>query len=49
MVLKNKVYDHSSLPCYIWVSYQKSLNNESKIKLDELKTSGFWICNYQNI
>ncbi|GBC48706.2 hypothetical protein GLOIN_2v1842826 [Rhizophagus irregularis DAOM 181602=DAOM 197198] len=49
MALKNKVHDLSSLPCYIWVSYQKSLSNESKTKLVELKASGFRICNYQNI
>src|SRR5207245_11491396 len=49
MALKNKVHDISSLPCYIWVSYRKSLSNESKTKLDELKASGFRICNYQNI
>ncbi|GBC19776.2 hypothetical protein GLOIN_2v1842826 [Rhizophagus irregularis DAOM 181602=DAOM 197198] len=39
MALKNKIHDLSSLPCYIWVSYQKSLSNESKTKLDELKAS----------
>src|SRR6266480_7193645 len=49
MALKNKVHDLSSLPYYIWVSYRKSLSNESKTKLDELKASGFRICNYQNI
>ncbi|POG78370.1 hypothetical protein GLOIN_2v1766843 [Rhizophagus irregularis DAOM 181602=DAOM 197198] len=49
MALKNKVYDLSSLPCYIWVSYRKSISNESKTKLDELKASDFQICNYQNI
>ncbi|CAI2184428.1 13170_t:CDS:1, partial [Funneliformis geosporum] len=43
------MHDITSLPCYIWVSYQKSLSNESKMKLDELKTFGFQICNYQNI
>src|SRR6059058_5355802 len=37
------------LLCYIWVSYRKSLTNESKTKLNELKASGFRICNYQNI
>src|SRR5204862_3009810 len=31
------------------VSYRKSLSNESKAKLDDLKASGFRICNYQNI
>ena len=49
MALKNKVHDISSLPYYIWISYRKSLSNESKTKLDELKASGFQICNYQNI
>ncbi|CAG8819352.1 45312_t:CDS:2, partial [Gigaspora margarita] len=39
MVLKNKVHDFSSLPCHIWVSYRKSLSNESKTKLDKLKAS----------
>jgi hypothetical protein len=41
MALKSKVYDISSMPCYIWISYQKSLSNKSKAKLDELKASGF--------
>ncbi|PKY58654.1 hypothetical protein RhiirA4_480746, partial [Rhizophagus irregularis] len=45
----DKVHDISSLPCYIWVSYRKSLSNESKSKLNELKASGFRICNYQNM
>ncbi|CAB4413121.1 unnamed protein product [Rhizophagus irregularis] len=49
MALKDKVHDISSLPCYIWVSYRKSLSNESKSKLNELKASGFRICNYQNM
>ena len=49
MALKDKVHDISSLPCYIWISYRKSLSNESKAKLDELEASGFQICNYQNM
>ena len=49
MALKDKVHDISSLPCFIWISYQKSLSNESKAKLDLLKASGFRICNYQNM
>ncbi|CAG8801394.1 34408_t:CDS:2 [Gigaspora margarita] len=49
MALKDKVRDISSLPCYIWISYRKSLSNKSKSKLDELKASGFRICNYQNV
>ena len=48
MTLKDKVHDVSSLPCFIWISYQKSLSNESKVKFDDLKALGFWICNYQN-
>ncbi|GBB89817.1 hypothetical protein RclHR1_16630002 [Rhizophagus clarus] len=48
MALKSKVYDISSMPCYVWISYQKSLSNKSKAKLDELEASGFLICNYQN-
>ncbi|RGB34400.1 hypothetical protein C1646_760600 [Rhizophagus diaphanus] len=49
MALKDKVHDISSLPCYIWISYRKSLSNKSKSKLNELKASGFRICNYQNM
>ncbi|GES82553.1 hypothetical protein GLOIN_2v1770212 [Rhizophagus clarus] len=41
MALKDKVHDIFSLPCFIWISYRKSLSNESKAKLDELKASGF--------
>ncbi|RIA85086.1 hypothetical protein C1645_831339 [Glomus cerebriforme] len=32
-----------------WKTTTKSLSNESKAKLDELKASGFRICNYQNM
>ncbi|CAI2187093.1 13768_t:CDS:2 [Funneliformis geosporum] len=35
------MHDIFSLPSYIWVSYRKSLSNESKMKLDELKASEF--------
>ncbi|UZO05894.1 uncharacterized protein OCT59_026232 [Rhizophagus irregularis] len=49
MALKDKVHDISFLPCYIWIFYRKSLSNESKSKLNELKASGFQICNYQNM
>jgi hypothetical protein len=49
MALKDKVHDISSLPCFIWISYRKSLSNESKAKLDDLKALGFRICNYQNM
>ncbi len=41
MALKDKVHDISSLPCFIWISYRKSLSNESKAKLDDLKALGF--------
>ncbi len=41
MALKNKICNISSLLYYIWISYQKSLSNKSKAKLDELKTSSF--------
>jgi hypothetical protein len=49
MALKDKMHNISFLPCFIWISYRKSLSNESKAKLDELKASGFRICNYQNM
>jgi hypothetical protein len=49
MALKDNMHNISSLPCFIWISYRKSLSNESKAKLDELKASGFRICNYQNM
>ncbi|PKB97562.1 hypothetical protein RhiirA5_431260 [Rhizophagus irregularis] len=48
MALKDKVHDISFLPCFIWISYRKSLSNESKAKLDDLKALGLRICNYQN-
>ena len=48
MALKDKVHDISSLPCFIWISYRKSLSNESKAKLDDLKALDFRICNYLN-
>jgi hypothetical protein len=49
IALKDKMHNISFLPFFIWISYRKFLSNESKAKLDELKASGFRICNYQNM
>ena len=36
------------LPYIIWISYQKTLSNESQGKINDLKSSGLGICNYQD-
>ncbi|CAI2195106.1 18364_t:CDS:2, partial [Funneliformis geosporum] len=36
------------LPCIIWISYRKTLSNESQGKINDLKSSGLRICNYQD-
>src|ERR1700722_7991099 len=38
----------AKLPCIIWISYQKTLSNESQDKINDLKLSGFRIYNYQD-
>ncbi|CAG8842373.1 35296_t:CDS:2, partial [Gigaspora margarita] len=39
----------ANLPCTIWVSYRKTLSNESEAKLKELEKFDFKIGQYQNI
>src|SRR5437764_3665472 len=41
---KNK----ANMPCVIWISYRKTLSNESMGKINDLKLSGLRICNYQD-
>ncbi|CAG8584393.1 4666_t:CDS:2, partial [Scutellospora calospora] len=41
--------DSANLPCTIWVSYHKTLSNESEAKLKELEKFNFRIGQYQNI
>ncbi|CAG8708764.1 3271_t:CDS:10, partial [Gigaspora margarita] len=41
---KNK----ANISCIIWISYQKTLSNESMGKINDLKLSELRICNYQN-
>ncbi|CAG8657975.1 10099_t:CDS:1, partial [Diversispora eburnea] len=36
------------LPTIIWISYRKTLSNESQGKINELKSSELKICNYQD-
>ena len=36
-----------SLPCILWISYRKTLSNESQGKINDLKLSRLRICNYQ--
>ncbi|CAI2193576.1 5160_t:CDS:2, partial [Funneliformis geosporum] len=36
------------LPCIIWISYRKTLSNELQGKINDLKSSGLRICNYQD-
>ncbi len=41
---KNK----ANLPCIIWISYRKTLSNESLGKINDLKLARLRICNYQD-
>ncbi|CAG8518535.1 8798_t:CDS:2, partial [Diversispora eburnea] len=38
----------TQLPAIIWISYRKTLSNESQGKINELKLLGLKICNYQD-
>ncbi|RIB06589.1 hypothetical protein C2G38_2147960, partial [Gigaspora rosea] len=37
----------ASLPCFNWVSYRKTLSNETKSKIEVLQKSGLRVCHYQ--
>src|SRR6185369_17887978 len=37
----------ANLPCFNWVSYRKTLSNETKSKVEVLQKSGLRVCHYQ--
>ncbi|CAG8783655.1 28870_t:CDS:2, partial [Gigaspora margarita] len=37
----------ANLPCFNWVSYHKTLSNETKSKVEVLQKSGLHVCHYQ--
>ncbi|PKC04868.1 hypothetical protein RhiirA5_486904 [Rhizophagus irregularis] len=38
----------ANLPCILWISYRKTLSNESLGKINDLKLAELRICNYQD-
>src|SRR6185369_1016925 len=48
-ILASLAQSGANLPCTIWVSYRKTLSNESEAKLKELEKFDFKVGQYQNI
>ncbi|CAG8533047.1 6149_t:CDS:2, partial [Cetraspora pellucida] len=48
-ILTSLAQSSANLPCTIWISYHKTLSNESKAKLKELEKFDFKVRQYQNI
>ncbi|RHZ56118.1 hypothetical protein Glove_406g23 [Diversispora epigaea] len=48
-ILASLAQSGANLPCTIWISYRKTLSNESEAKLKELERFDFKVGQYQNI
>ncbi|CAG8509003.1 1017_t:CDS:2, partial [Cetraspora pellucida] len=48
-ILASLAQSGANLPCTIWISYRKTLSNESEAKLKELEKFNFRVGQYQNI
>ena len=46
-ILNSLAKNGADLPCFNWVSYRKTLSNETKAKVEILQNSGLRICHYQ--
>ena len=48
-ILNSLAKNGADLPCFNWVSYRKTLSNETKAKVEILQNSGLriYICHYQ--
>ncbi|CAG8821592.1 155_t:CDS:1, partial [Dentiscutata erythropus] len=49
IILNSLAKEGSRLPCFVWVSYHKTLSNETKAKVDILQNTGLCVCNYQEV
>ncbi len=43
-ILNSLAGNRENLPCFIWVSYHKTLTNETKAKIEILQNLGLRIC-----
>ena len=48
-ILNSLAGNRENLPCFIWVSYRKTLTNETKAKIEILQNLGLHICQYQEV
>ncbi|RIB23784.1 origin of replication binding protein [Gigaspora rosea] len=46
-ILNSLAKSEANLPCFNWVSYHKTLSNETKSKIEVLQKSGLRVCHYQ--
>ena len=49
IILNSLAKEGGRLPCFVWVSYRKTLSNETKGKVDILQNAGLHVCNYQEV
>jgi len=48
-ILNSLAGNRENLPCFIWVSYRKTLTNETKAKIEILQNLGLRVCQYQEV
>ncbi|RIA81091.1 origin of replication binding protein [Glomus cerebriforme] len=48
-ILNSLAGNRENLPCFIWVSYRKTLTNETKAKIEILQNLGLHVCQYQEV
>ncbi|CAG8825047.1 46398_t:CDS:2, partial [Gigaspora margarita] len=46
-ILNSLAKSEANLPCFNWISYCKTLSNETKGKVEILQNSGLHVCHYQ--
>ena len=48
-ILNSLAGNRKNLPCFIWVSYRKTLTNETKAKIEILQNLKLCVCQYQEV
>ena len=48
-ILKSLAVNREGLPCFGWISYCKTLSNETKAKVEILQNLGLCVCQYQEV
>ena len=48
-ILNSLARNRENLPCFIWVSYRKTLTNETKAKIEILQNLELHVCQYQEV